>query len=111
MTLIATVDEIIQAIICDVAIKGVEADAVAMLPFLGLPIINPLFRMYLNSVGQRFAKTLVTFANIEIVKFETEQQKEAYEKAISDLHAAPHDEKKRQAVRDALSSFVCLNNE
>lgn len=83
-----TVNEIIHALIFDVAIMAAETAAIAEFPVLGLPIIRFLFHRFLLYMAGKLDDKLSKMATISIIDIQTLKEKTAYQLAEGKLRAA-----------------------
>ncbi len=78
-------EDIIEKITLNVILKFALADIVAAIPFLGFPVIGPVFSLLFYWLGGKIADALVKVAHVEIIQFETEKEKNDYEAAVNKL--------------------------
>ena len=78
-------DAIIKAAIFDIGLKAVETAAIADSPWLGLPVFRQIFELLLNTIGNKIYDVLSNSLDFEIIKIQTEQERAAYDSAVSAL--------------------------
>jgi hypothetical protein len=80
-----TVGDIIKGLILDVALKAAISRAVAAIPFLALPIINPIFA-YLMGVAAKYLYTeMERVVAFKIIDHKTEAEQKEYDAAAERL--------------------------
>lgn len=99
-----TVDEIIQLAIFDVALKAAEAAIIADLPFLGLPIIDPIFLFFMEQIGGVLYKQIALGTTFIVIDIQVGLEKSAYTQAEAALRAA-HLTGNQDAIQNATASF------
>jgi hypothetical protein len=85
---ITAINNAIEDIIFDVALSALKTFAVTELPWLGLPLINPLFNLLVNWIGGYFYTFLSQIADLEVVTIQTTIEATNYTQAIAALQAA-----------------------
>lgn len=98
------VDAIIRAAILDLALTAVKVALIAEFPVLGLPVINPIFNLAIDSVGRRIYRQLTQVANITILSLKTDEERDQYAKAESELRSA-HLSGNAQLLHTATDNF------
>jgi len=79
------IEQIIQGIVVNVAVKFAIADIVVAIPFLGFPVVGPIFALLAGWLGGKIATALVKLARVEIITFQTDAEKKAYDAAVGKL--------------------------
>lgn len=98
------VQKFIEGILFDLIVKAIIAKAVAKLPFLALPILNPIFSFVVTKIASELFKELSKRISFEIIHFKTQAERKAYEQALVALRNAP-DEDKDQKLSDVRASL------
>lgn len=82
------VDEMIRAAIFDVALEAYRAEAVALFPWLGWPVIGAIFKAFTGSVADRIYAQLAKYAVLQVIEAQTDQERANYKTAVVGLHVA-----------------------
>lgn len=80
-----TIDNIIHSILFDVVLKAVLARIIASVPFLALPIINPIFALILDKVASLFYDEMSKFIEFKVIDLQVGEQKNNYDAAVNNL--------------------------
>jgi hypothetical protein len=85
---LTTVDGIIQKAIFDVALISLEDFVYVQMPWMKLPIIKQVFTAFLNWIANFIYKYLSQVANFTVIDLQTDQEKSAYDSAVSGIKIA-----------------------
>lgn len=105
---------LIKGIIFDVVLKAAISRAIAYLPFLAWPIVNPLFTFFMSKLGSLIFTELKRNVSFAIIDYRTEKERAAYEAAAERLKNEFRQpeidpasiEKAKQAMRDSLAELI-----
>lgn len=78
-------DEVIHSLIFDVALKAVLEKIVIAVPFLGYPVIRPVFALIVNKLFELLYEELSTFVQFEVIDFQNAEKNKEYQNAVQDL--------------------------
>lgn len=85
---VKTVDDVVHAILYDVAVTAACAYIKAQVPFLGLPIISSLTNFVVTQVANIIYKYLDQFVSFSIIDFQTDKEAQDYLLAVNALQKA-----------------------
>jgi hypothetical protein len=105
---------LIKSLIFDLVLKQVISRAIANLPFLAWPIVNPIFVYLIQKLGTMIYLELERAVAFEIINHRTEIERAAYEQSVerlkSELQNPIQDpdrvEAAKQVMRDRLRDLV-----
>lgn len=113
-----TINGIVRNILFDVILKVVISRAVAAVPFLGFPVIGPLFGMFAGWLAGMLYEEMAKQVTFAMIDLQVGNQKEEYEKAVEELKVvmdkpkeeqnAEELEKAKEALRKRLADLVVL---
>lgn len=95
-------DELLRKFVFESVLKAVAARAVAAFPFLGLPIINPIFMYFLTKVAKTFYNELSLSVGFYSIQLATEKEVVEYRNAVDLLNKAKESGKD---LKDANEKF------
>lgn len=81
-------DAVIKSLIFDVVVRVVIQTSMAALPILGWPVIAPLFGWVVIKIATLIYDELSKHVQFLLIDIQTEQQKQAYDKATTELKTA-----------------------
>lgn len=81
-------DQAVKALICDVALNVVDAEAVAAAPWLGLPVIHPVFRFCLGRFANKIFVVLSRSIDFKIIEVQVQGEKSEYQEALANYKQA-----------------------
>lgn len=99
-----TLESTVQELVYAVAVDAATASAIEALPFLALPIINPIFRALVGAFVSHLYEQLSKFVAFKTLAFETAAEEHRYEKAFNDLSLA-HQSKDASSIAQSSSDF------
>jgi uncharacterized membrane protein required for colicin V production len=99
-----TLDGIIHSILFDVVLRATIMRIVAMIPFLGLPIINPVFAFIVGKFAGILFVEMQKAVAFKVIDLQIGAQKDAYNEAVVELKAAI-EEKNAEEVEKAKAEF------
>ena len=105
---------LIKSLIFDLVLKQVISRAIAYLPFLAWPIVNPIFVYLIQKLGTMIYLELERAVAFEIINHRTEIERAAYEQSVerlkSELQNPIQDpdrvEAAKEVMRDRLRDLV-----
>jgi hypothetical protein len=107
-------ENVIKNILIEVALKVAIAQIIIAVPFLGFPIINPVFIFIAEKLVLRVFAELARVVNFEIIDIRIESERKNYEEAVSKLRTVlttpevPNDqiEKAKEEFRNRLHDLI-----
>lgn len=78
---------IVKGIFKDVILKVVISKITEAVPFLALPIINPLFGLFAGWIGKFFLDEMINMFEIKLIDYKVDGQKNDYNEAVEKLKA------------------------
>lgn len=78
-------EALVKRLVYDVLVKAVIARAVTVLPFLGYPIIGPIFGYLVGRLARPLAEELIKFADNFIIDIREGAKQQAYQEAKAEL--------------------------
>lgn len=117
MTDIATPTNRLTAIVdivLDFLIKGIGANAaiaaaVSAEPWLGLPIVNSIFSWAVNLFASRFDLGLQKNVNAIVIRFQNDEQKDAYNQAVAAVNKPGATDAEIEAGFASIDAFINRN--
>lgn len=97
--------EIIKRLILDTVLNIVIQRIVAAVPFLGLPIIGPIFVLLATKFGSMIVSELATHADFIVIDGKTDAEVRKYNDAVKELSAALEGETDAKSIADAEKDF------
>ncbi len=94
----------VERLIYEVAVKAATSSLVQTLPFLSLPLVNPLFVGGMEAIAAAIYAELSRIVEFNVTEFETQEQQNQFEKAVTDLHKALS-LRDKDAVQKATADF------
>lgn len=79
------IESIVKSIVIDVVMKAVLARIVMAIPFLGMPIIGPIFGFLLGKVFTLVAEELTKMVENKVIDIKVGGQKDKYDEAVNNL--------------------------
>lgn len=107
-------EELIKKLIFEVIVKAAIDRAVAALPLLGLPVLNPLFTWAVMKIATLIYTELARHVSFALIDLKTKQEREAYEEAVIELkrvqlEVAPEPgelDRAKQKFKDTLRDLI-----
>lgn len=81
-------DQVVKSLIFDVALNVVDSEAVAAAPWLGLPVIHPMFRFILGRFGDKIFAVLSREVDFAIIDAQVQGDKNDYKDALAKFKEA-----------------------
>ena len=85
---LTVIDDILNGLIISVGVEAAIVAATAQLPWLSLPIISGLFRWVVTNVAGKVFRAIKPYVDIQVIKFENDEEREAYTSAVAALKDA-----------------------
>lgn len=101
-------NEAIQKLIMEVVMNVVRTKLVAALPFLGWPIIGPIFGMVLSKVMGIVAEQIGLMIEFQIINVQVNRDRKKYDEAVEKLKVElekPEGERDEAAIQKAKEDF------
>ncbi len=95
-----------EKIIFEVILEAVINSITASLPFLKLPVLNPLFNFVMRQIGEKIFSELMKNATIVFIGYQTDQQIKAYDKAAQWLRDHPDEKTAQENFRNTLRELI-----
>lgn len=78
-------EAVVKRLIYEVVVKAVIAKAVAALPFLGYPVIGPIFAFFVTKFADLVYEELARVVTFAVIDFQVERERAAFEEAAGKL--------------------------
>jgi len=92
-------NEIVKKLVYEVIVKAAITRLVAAIPFLNLPIVNPLTVYFLGRFAEHLYDVISLYITFQVIDFQTAHQKIEYERAVSELLKAQQSQNKEEQDR------------
>lgn len=86
-------NEVLKKLLFEVVVPEVARRLISALPFLGLPVVNPILGMLLGWVAGEVFEVLSTFVDFRKIDLKNNEANERYKEAVRQLQDAqesPH---------------------
>lgn len=113
-----TASSLIKSIIFELVLKAAISRAIAYLPFLAFPVINPIFVYLIEKIGTMIYVELERSVAFQIIDYRTEAYRQAYDEAVEGLKNeldtpipdSGRVEAAKEVMRDRLRDLVRFND-
>lgn len=115
-----TTEKVIETIFFNIVSKQIAPKIISSIPFLGWPVINPVFMFILSSLAKVFYEELSRGIKMMTIDYEVEKEKQAYIDALKKLEdelAKPKESKDETAIererlntRDRLRDLIRISH-
>jgi hypothetical protein len=82
------VDAIVKGLIFEVALRAVVARLILVVPFLGWPVINPVFVFILSKIAGLLFDEMAKVVSFGIIELQVDHQRKTYEESVDKLKLA-----------------------
>lgn len=112
------IEEIIKKLLVEVVMKAVMARIVAAVPFLGFPIIGPIFSLIMGKVFNMVGDELVLMIKLKQIELKVGKENDEYKEAVNNLkievEKPEQDQQKineaKEKAREALKKLIDFNS-
>lgn len=108
-TLASVIKEVLDQLIDGVAVELVTANAIAAVPFLGLPIISALFRWGVGLLADFVNENAFKFFAKLAIRLQNDQRKIEYDKIFEKIKTEEASPEDLEAARLAIDRLVNRN--
>lgn len=84
----AVIEELLKQFLFDIVLKDLIADAIAAAPFLGFPIVNPVFVYLVTKVAKYYYQNTKDFLDAGLIDFKVATENKDYSRAKAALAKA-----------------------
>lgn len=80
-----TLESIIHSVVFDVALKAAFTRIISLVPFLGFPVISPVFIFVTTKLASILYEEIALLVQFKLIDFQTESHNNHYQEAVKQL--------------------------